>query len=106
MSGSPPAAIDLRGLGKRFKDVQAVDGVSFTVAPGEVFGFVGPNAAGKTTTPPMRPGLVRPRAGTARVLGTDIVADTLAVRRLSGFLPASYALPRDMTPVSFLRYIA
>lgn len=99
-------AIDIRGLTKQFSDVRAVDDITFRVAPGEVFGFVGHNGAGKTTTIQMLLGLVRPTSGTAAVLGHDIVADSLAVRRLCGFLPASYALPRDMTPVSFLTYIA
>ncbi|GHE37645.1 hypothetical protein GCM10017673_45110 [Streptosporangium violaceochromogenes] len=99
-------AIDIRGLTKRYKDLRAVDHVTFTVAPGEVFGFVGHNGAGKTTTIQMLLGLIRPTEGTASVLGHDIVTDSLAVRRISGFLPASYALPRDMTPVTFLSYVA
>ncbi|SDH57010.1 ABC-2 type transport system ATP-binding protein [Sinosporangium album] len=99
-------AIDIRGLTKQYKDVRAVDDVTFSVAPGEVFGFVGHNGAGKTTTIQMLLGLLRPTAGSARVLGRDVVADSLAVRRISGFLPASYALPRDMTPVTFLAYVA
>lgn len=99
-------AIDIRGLTKQYKDLRAVDRVTFTVAPGEVFGFVGHNGAGKTSTIQMLLGLIRPTEGTASVLGHDVVTDSLAVRRISGFLPASYALPRDMTPVTFLSYVA
>jgi ABC-2 type transport system ATP-binding protein len=104
MSGA--AAIDVRGLGKRFGAVTAVDDVSFEVEPGEIFGFMGHNGAGKTTTLRMLLGLTRPTAGRASVLGHDVVTDTLEVRRVSGFLPASYALPPEMTARQFLRYVA
>ena len=59
-------------LTKRFKNLTAVDGVSFTVNKGDVFGFLGPNGAGKTTTIGMLLGLVHPTAGSAEVLGCDI----------------------------------
>ena len=99
-------AIAVEELGKRFGAVQAVDDVSFTVAPGEIFGFMGHNGAGKTTTLRMLLGLTRPSAGRATVLGQDIVTATLAVRRVSGYLPAAYALPPDMTARQFLHYVA
>lgn len=99
------AAIEIIDLTKRFGDVLAVDAVGFTVARGEIFGFMGHNGAGKTTTLRMLLGLVRPTAGSARVLGHDVTTDSLAVRRRCGYLPASYALPADMTARSFLHYI-
>lgn len=98
-------AIVLHGLGKSFKDVRAVDNVSFSVARGEIFGFVGHNGAGKTTTIRMLLGLLRPSSGNASLLGRDVVADSLAVRQVCGFLPDSYSLPKDMTAVGFLRYV-
>jgi ABC-2 type transport system ATP-binding protein len=70
-----------------------------------VFGFMGHNGAGKTTTLRMLLGLIRPSAGGASVLGHDIVRDTLAIRRVTGFLPGDYALPKDMTARRFLRYV-
>ena len=100
------AAIEVDGLGKRFGEVTAVDRVSFTVEPGEIFGFMGHNGAGKTTTLRMLLGLTRPSSGSARVLGHDVVRESIAVRRVSGFLPASYALPPEMTARSFLHYVA
>ncbi|MDC0720505.1 ABC transporter ATP-binding protein [Nannocystis bainbridge] len=103
MSGS---AILVEALGKRFGAMQAVDGVSFSVEPGEIFGFMGHNGAGKTTTLRMLLGLTRPTGGRAAVLGHDVVAATLEVRRVCGYLPASYALPPDMTPREFLQYVA
>jgi ABC-2 type transport system ATP-binding protein len=99
-------AIEVRGLGKRFGDVEAVKDIHFTVEPGEIFGFMGHNGAGKTTTLRMLLGLTRPSSGTASVLGHDVVHDTLAVRKVSGYLPAAYALPPDMTGREFLHYVA
>jgi ABC-type multidrug transport system ATPase subunit len=99
-------AIEIEQLTRVYGSVRAVDGVSFHVEPGEVFGFMGHNGAGKTTTLRMLLGLTRPTSGSARVLGHDVVTDSLAVRRLCGFLPASYALPAHMTARQFLHYVA
>jgi ABC-2 type transport system ATP-binding protein len=98
-------AIETRGLSKVFAGTTAVDDVTFTVRRGEVFGFMGHNGAGKTPTLRMLLGLLRPTKGSATLLGHDIIADTLAVRRVTGFLPGDYALPREMTARQFLRYI-
>jgi ABC-2 type transport system ATP-binding protein len=98
-------AIDIRGLSKSFGGTVAVDDVSFTVRSGEVFGFMGHNGAGKTTTLRMLLGLLRPTGGSASVLGHDIVADSLAIRRVTGYLPGDYALPGEMTARRFLRYV-
>jgi ABC-type multidrug transport system ATPase subunit len=98
-------AIETRGLSKVFAGTTAVDDVTFMVRRGEVFGFMGHNGAGKTTTLRMLLGLLRPTKGSATLLGHDIIADTLAVRRVTGFLPGDYALPREMTARQFLRYI-
>lgn len=99
------AAIEIVGLTRRFGSFVAVDGVSFSVDPGEIFGFLGHNGAGKTTTLRMLLGLTPPTSGSARVLGHDIVSESLEVRRACGFLPASYALPPDMTARELLVYI-
>jgi ABC-type multidrug transport system ATPase subunit len=98
-------AIDIRGLGKTFGDTVAVDDVTFAVMPGEVFGFMGHNGAGKTTTIRMLLGLLRPSGGSASVLGHDIVRDSLTIRRMAGYLPGEYSLPKEMTARHFLRYI-
>jgi ABC-2 type transport system ATP-binding protein len=103
---SPDVAIRIDGLTKRFKDVTAVDRVSFNVGAGEIFGFMGHNGAGKTTTIKMLLGLMKPTAGSASVLGHDIVRGSLDVRRLSGYLPGSYTLPKEMTAAAFLTYVA
>ncbi|HTN92058.1 MAG TPA: ABC transporter ATP-binding protein [Sorangium sp.] len=99
-------AIEVTGLSKRFGPVEAASDIRFTVEPGEIFGLMGHNGAGKTTLLRMLLGLTRPTAGSARVLGHDVTRDALAVRRAAGFLPASYALPPDMTPRQLLEYVA
>lgn len=98
-------AIDLESLTKRFGSVLAVDRVTLSVRHGEIFGFMGHNGAGKTTTLRMLIGLTQPTAGRARVLGYDPTHAPLEIRRGTGYLPASYALPPDMTARSFLEYV-
>jgi ABC-2 type transport system ATP-binding protein len=98
-------AIEIQGLTKAFGNTLAVDDVSFVVRYGEVFGFMGHNGAGKTTTIRMLLGLLRPTKGSASILGHDIVGESLAIRRLAGYLPGDYALPKEMTARRFLRYV-
>jgi ABC-2 type transport system ATP-binding protein len=98
-------AIEIQGLCKTFGELLAVDDVSFSVHRGEVFGFMGHNGAGKTTTIRILLGLLRPTRGEARVLGYDAVRDSVRIRRLSGYLPGNYALPKEMSARRFLQYI-
>jgi ABC-2 type transport system ATP-binding protein len=81
------AAIDIRGLVKRYGTVQALGGVDLAVQPGELFGLLGPNGAGKTTLISILAGLARADAGRAAVLGHDVVDDYRAARRLLGVVP-------------------
>jgi ABC-2 type transport system ATP-binding protein len=85
-------ALDIRGLWKRFGDKVAVQGIDLTVPAGSFYGLVGPNGAGKTTTLSMATGLLRPDAGTLRILGTDVWADPSAAKRLVGVLSDGVAL--------------
>lgn len=103
MTGVP--AIRITSLSKRFGHVQAVSDVTFSVDEGEILGFMGHNGAGKTTTLRMLLGLTRPTSGSAAVLGHDVASEPLAVRRVSGYLPAAYALPPEMTPLQLLHYV-
>jgi ABC-2 type transport system ATP-binding protein len=82
----PAPAIAVDALAKSYGDVDAVRGVSFAVAPGEVFGFLGPNGAGKSTTINMLCTLVRPTSGSARVAGHDVVTERDDVRRHIGLV--------------------
>src|ERR1700722_16976064 len=100
------AMIDVRHLTRRFGPVTAVDDVTFTVEEGAVLGFLGPNGAGKSTTMKMITGFLAPTSGTAIVCGADIVADPIAAKRHIGYLPEGAPCYPDMTPASFLRFIA
>ncbi len=98
--------IEVRGLSKYYGDVAAVRDITFDVARGEVLGFLGPNAAGKTTTMRILAGFMPPSAGTASVAGYDVLTDSLQARRHIGYLPESVPLYREMTVRSYLDFMA
>jgi ABC-2 type transport system ATP-binding protein len=97
-------AIELSDITKRYGDVTALDGVSLSVAEGEIFGFLGPNGAGKSTTIDILLDFVRPTAGSASVLSHDAQADSLAVRRRVGVLPDGYHLYDRLTARQHLEF--
>ena len=98
--------IEVTQLGKSFGSLGAVRGIDFSVRPGEVLGFLGPNGAGKSTTMKMIAGYLAPTTGSVRVCGCDVQEDTLAARRLIGYLPEGAPAYDDMTVIEFLRFIA
>jgi ABC-2 type transport system ATP-binding protein len=98
--------IEVKGLTKTYGAKRAVDGVSFEVRRGEILGFLGPNGAGKSTTMKMITGFVRPDSGTARVDGTDVLDDPVAVKRKLGYLPENAPAYPEMTVAEFLGFIA
>ncbi|HSP91792.1 MAG TPA: ABC transporter ATP-binding protein [Vicinamibacterales bacterium] len=91
------AAVATRGLTKRFGRLVAVMGLDLAVEPGQVFGFLGLNGAGKTTSIRMLLDLLRPSAGRAAILGHDCQSDGLAARALVGYMPGEPGFYRDMT---------
>jgi ABC-2 type transport system ATP-binding protein len=93
-------------LTKRFGDHTVVDSVTFEVEKGEILGFLGPNAAGKTTTMKMLTCYFPPSDGTARIAGFDVVAESLQVRRMIGFLPENVPLYPEMTVREYLEFAA
>ncbi len=97
MTVHTPLAIDATGLVKSFGDVRAVDGVDLSVAGGSVYGVLGPNGAGKTTTIRMLATLLRPDAGSARVLGHDVVTESDAVRRVVSLTGQLASVDEDLT---------
>ncbi|MFT8242694.1 ABC transporter ATP-binding protein [Roseomonas sp. BN140053] len=106
MLGDNSALIEIERLTKLFGAFTAVQDVSFTVNQGEVVGFLGPNGAGKSTTMKMLAGFVAPSAGTARILGEDVVDRAVAARRHLGFLPEGAPTYPEMTVSAFLAFVA
>ena len=90
-------AIEVCGLTKRFGDFTAVDGISFDVARGEVFGLLGPNGAGKSTIIRMLCGILAPSAGEGRVAGHDIAREPEEVREHIGYMSQRFSLYLDLT---------
>jgi len=99
------AAIETRGLGKRYGRVRALEDLSLRVEEGEVFGFLGPNGAGKTTTIRLLLGLLRPSAGAATVLGRPAAPGAAAVRADLGYLPGELALWPTFTGAHTLAFL-
>jgi ABC-2 type transport system ATP-binding protein len=97
--------IEVRNLTKRYGDLVAVDGVSFTAEKGEVLGFLGPNGAGKTTTMRVITGFMPATSGTVKVAGFDIFEQSHEVRKRIGYLPESPPLYNDMTVTAYLEFV-
>lgn len=95
-----------RNLTRRFGNLLAVDDISFEVEPGTVLGFLGPNGAGKSTTMKMLTGFLSPSSGTAEIFGHDIRSDSVAARRMIGYLPEGAPLYGDLTVSQLLHFIA
>ena len=100
------AAISVRELTRRFGDFTAVDRVSFDVEEGEVFGFLGANGAGKSTTIRMLCGLLRPTSGSARVGGIDVAHDPEGVKRRIGYMSQRFSLYEALTVDQNIRFFA
>ena len=98
--------IEVSNLRKQFGSLVAVDGVSLTIARGEVLGFLGPNGAGKSTTMKMITGFLAPTSGTIKVCGRDLAEAPLAAKARIGYLPEGAPAYSEMTPASFLEFIA
>jgi ABC-2 type transport system ATP-binding protein len=98
------AAIEIVGLSKTFGDFVAVDGIDLTVDRGQIFGFLGPNGSGKTTTIRMLCGTIAPSAGTATVMGYDVATQAEAVRRTIGYMSQKFSLFQDLTVDENLRF--
>jgi ABC-2 type transport system ATP-binding protein len=99
-------ALEVMGLTRRFGDFVAVDHISFTVQPGEVIGYLGPNGSGKTTTIRMLCGLIAPSEGTAKVMGIDVVKDPESVKTKIGYMSQKFSLYDDLTVKENLEFYA
>ena len=92
MNDNDTASIRVTGLTKRFGNFAAVDGITFEVKPGEIFGFLGANGAGKTTAMRMLCGLLRPTSGTGTVAGYDIYTQRDDIKRNIGYMSQKFSL--------------
>ncbi len=100
----PPAVVEVQGLVKRFGSLAAVDDVSFSIRRGSIFGILGPNGSGKTTTIRMLCGLMRPTSGTARVAGADVAREPERVKSRIGYMSQAFGLYRDLTVDENLKF--
>ena len=98
--------IDVRNLTKDYGKGRGVFDVSFRVEPGEVFGFLGSNGAGKTVTMRHLMGFIRPHKGTASVLGLDCFNQRAQIQGHLGYLPGEISIADDMTGIAFLTFMA
>ena len=99
------AAIQTRGLTRRFGELTAVDDVTFSVTQGQFFGFLGPNGAGKSTTIKMLTGLLEPSAGAIEILGQPFASGSLDLKRQIGVVPEGMALFGRLTAPEYLRFV-
>jgi ABC-2 type transport system ATP-binding protein len=98
--------IDVRHLTRYYGPIPALNDVSFQAYRGEIVGFLGPNGAGKTTAMRILTGYMPPSSGQALVAGHDVVEDSLAARRATGYLPENTPLYMDMTVIGYLDFMA
>lgn len=97
--------VELKDVFKRYSEIIAVDHIDLSVRAGEIFGLLGPNGSGKSTTLKMLLGLVKPDSGKVNVLGIDVQKDSVAVKRLTGYVPESPRLYEFLTGVEYLDFI-
>jgi ABC-2 type transport system ATP-binding protein len=98
--------VDVEHLNKSFNGKPAVIDLSLQVKRGEIFGFLGPNGSGKTTTIRMICGLMTPDSGSGHCLGYNIITDSRKIKRLVGYVPQAFSLYQDMTVKENLEFIA
>ena len=98
--------VEVNNLTKYYGEYAAIEGVTFSVNKGEILGFLGPNAAGKTTTMRIITGFMPPTSGAATVAGFDIVKDSVEARKRLGYLPENVPLYEDMTVREYLTFCA
>ena len=103
---TPATALSLQNLVRRFGDLVAVDGLTFDVAPGELFGLVGPDGAGKTTTLRMLAGVLKPTAGDALIGGVSVARNPEAVKHKIAYMSQRFGLYHDLTVRENLEFYA
>ena len=100
----PVAAVQTFGLTRMYGNLAALYGLDLTVNKGDLFGFIGSNGAGKTTTLRILATFLAPSAGTAQILGHDVVRDADAVRHVIGYMPDFFGVYKDMEVTEYLDF--
>jgi ABC-2 type transport system ATP-binding protein len=103
-AGTGPSAIEVKNLTKRYKDLTAVDNLSFNVKKGEIFGLLGPNGAGKSTTIKSILDLIRIDAGIIKINGYDIKENGVEAKNSVGYLPERVAFYNNLTPLQTMHF--
>src|SRR2546423_3695644 len=106
MTSATAASVEIEGLSKRFGSTAALDNVTLAIATGELFGFIGPDGAGKTTLFRILVTLILPDQGRATVLGRDGTTDVSDLRRRVGYMPGRFSLYPDLSVEENLRFFA
>jgi ABC-2 type transport system ATP-binding protein len=99
-----PPVIDITDLSKSYGKARGIDHVSLEVAEGEIFGFIGPNGAGKSTTIRVLLNMIFPSAGSARIMGMDVIRETKKIKKLVGYIPSDANAYHSMDVHEFLDY--
>jgi ABC-2 type transport system ATP-binding protein len=97
--------LEVKGLAKRFSSIPAVDDVSFRINPGEIYGYLGPNGSGKTTTVKMLTGLLEPTRGHIFRQGRDVREDLVAYRERLGYVPEESLLYPYLSGLEYLQLV-
>ena len=103
---TPPLVIDVAGINKHFGDKHVVKDLSLQVRQGEIFGFLGPNGSGKTTSIRMLCGLLTPDSGSGTCLGLDVLSESAAIKRQVGYMTQKFSLWDDLTIAENLDFVA
>ncbi|MBR1882587.1 MAG: ABC transporter ATP-binding protein, partial [Muribaculaceae bacterium] len=106
LSSDTAPAIQVSGIAKRYGSVQALSDVTFAVQPGQLFGLIGPDGAGKTSLFRILATLLLPDAGTATLDGYDVVKQMMAIRSRVGYMPGRFSLYQDLTVAENLQFFA
>lgn len=101
-----PEAVVVHSLTRTFGALKAIDNLSFTIRPGEIFGLIGPNGSGKTTTLRIVATLLKPTAGVVTIFGLEVTKQAGAVRRLISYLPEEAGAYKNLSGIDYLRFMA
>jgi len=97
--------IEMKNLTKNFGELKAVNNLSFSIKEGELFGLLGPNGSGKTTTVKLLTGQIKPTKGNATVLGINVLKDPVKVREMVGIIPEQETPPSFLTSEEYLHFV-